>query len=471
MELKRDFSFRPVPNITTPLEFVLPATDSNLGPLRQLPGTWTGNGFNMIWRPNSTPGQDRFLELNLTTETLEFQEISGPIPNRGLLQPDIEMFGVTYLQQIKDTNNNAGLHIEPGIWATVPQTVNPAEVPTVVRMASIPHGTTLLAQGTAISVAGPPIIDPVDITPFVIGNAAKKIPFPESNLATPTQFRSPPADIVNITQAMVDNPNSVLSSAIAGQNITQTIVLLISSDPATPVVGGGLANTAFLQGAPAAGPNAQTALVTAIFWIETVTDPVSGSNILQLQYTQTVLLNFNGLSWPHITVGTLQRARNSAQPTIAEGDSGDAVRRLQRALRRTGDFSIVVDGVFGAQTTAAVKLFQQGSGLTVDGIVGPLTWAALPDGGPMPTLHLGSAGDVVTSLQTVLTNGAPGQWGTAPGAIDGNFGPDTQASVKAFQTWGGVTADGVVGDATWSVSLHAAGATLESQVGLKFVTS
>ena len=471
MELKPDFAFKPVPQITTPLKFALPAFDSNLGPLEQLPGTWTGTGFNMIWRPNSTPGQDRFLELNLTTETLEFQEISGNIPNRGLLQPDISMFGVTYLQQIKDTNNNAGLHIEPGIWATVPQTSNPEEVPTVVRMASIPHGTTILLQGLPLTVPTGPKIDPVDITPFVIGNAANKIAFPESNLSIPTQFRSPEADIAGITQAMVDNPNSVLLDAIKGQNITSTVVLVVSSDPATPVVGGGLANTAFLQGSPSAGPNARSALVTAIFWIETVEDPVTGSNILQLQYTQTVLLNFNGLSWPHITVGTLVRARNPAQPTIGEGANGDAVRRLQRALRRTPNLGIVVDGIFGPALDQAVRQFQATSGLTADGFVGPLTWAALPDGGPMPTLQTGSTGDAVKSLQTVLTNGAPGAWGVAPNAIDGNFAADTVASVEAFQTFGKVTADGVVGDATWSVPLDAANATLETQVGLKFVTS
>ncbi len=471
MELKRDFAFKPLPEINTPLEFVLPAVDSNLGPLQQMPGTWTGSGFNMIWRPNHTPGQDHFLELNLTTETLEIQEIKGNIPNRGLLQDDIFMFGITYLQQIKDSNNGAGLHIEPGIWATVPKTDNPAEVPTVVRMASIPHGTTVLAQGTAISVAGPPIIKPVDITPFVIGNAAKKIKFSESDLATPAVFRSPPADLAGITQAMVDNPNSVLSAVVAGQKITNTTVLLISSDPATPVVGGGLANTAFLQGAPNAGPNALAALVTAIFWIETVEDPATGSDILQLQYTQTVLLNFAGLSWPHVTVATLRRVRNSAQPTTAEGDRGDAVRRLQRALRRTGNLGVIVDGIFGPQLTADTKQFQLASGLTVDGIVGPSTWAALPDGGPMPTLHLGSTGDIVVALQTVLTNGAPGQWGTAPHSIDGVFGLDTQTSIKAFQGWAGVVADGVVGDATWSTQLDAASATLERQVGLKFVSS
>ena len=160
---------------------------------------------------------------------------------------------------------------------------------------------------------------------------------------------------------------------------------------------------------------------------------------------------------------------NPGQPTIAPGATGDAVRRLQRALRRTPDVGLSVDGVFGPKTETAVKGFQQGAGLVVDGIVGPLTWGALPDGGPMPTLQEGSTGEVVRSLQQILTNGAPGQWNTTPGAIDGNFGPNTKASVKAFQVWGGVTSDGVVGDQTWAVSLHAASATLESAVGLQFV--
>jgi hypothetical protein len=72
-------------------------------------------------------------------------------------------------------------------------------------------------------------------------------------------------------------------------------------------------------------------------------------------------------------------------------------------------------------------------------------------------------------LQQVLTNGAPGAWNTGPGPIDGAFGPHTKASVEAFQAWGGVPADGVVGDETWLVSLHTASATLETKVGLQFV--
>ena len=53
--------------------------------------------------------------------------------------------------------------------------------------------------------------------------------------------------------------------------------------------------------------------------------------------------------------------------------------------------------------------------------------------------------------------------------VDGQFGPQTRASVEAFQGWGGVAVDGIVGEQTWDVSLHAASATLETQVGLEFV--
>ena len=159
---------------------------------------------------------------------------------------------------------------------------------------------------------------------------------------------------------------------------------------------------------------------------------------------------------------------NPGQPTIKEGASGEVVRRLQRALRRTPNLGIVIDGKFGPATESAVRSFQAGAGLAVDGVVGPATWQALPNGGPMPVLQEGSTGAVVASLQRVLANGAS-EWGTSPGAADGDFGPKTRAAVQAFQRWGHVPVDGVVGDATWSVSLHAAGATLESTVGLHFV--
>ena len=67
---------------------------------------------------------------------------------------------------------------------------------------------------------------------------------------------------------MVNDPNSILRAAIAGQHITSTTTLHVTSSD-TPVPGGGTANTAFLQGG-ADGPNADAASVNATFWLETV---------------------------------------------------------------------------------------------------------------------------------------------------------------------------------------------------------
>ncbi len=307
MAINTDVVFEPLPALQQPIHFPFSLIQHPLGPLNDLTGTWGGKkqGFNVIWRPSDikvNPGQDHFLELNLTDETIEFTAISGAIPNRGLLQGDMNMFGLTYLQQISDANLNAGLHIEPGIWAVVPKTQDPAEGPTVVRMASIPHGTTILAQGTAATANGAPHIPNIDIVPFVIGQPTNKIPFPEQNLGVPTNFRSPAPQLVGITQTMVDNPNSMLQAAIAGQHILSTTTLHVSTNPTPPITGGGTANTAFLDGAKD-GPNAAAVQVSATFWIETVQ---GHPNFKQLQYSQTVLLNFAGLSWPHVTVGTLK---------------------------------------------------------------------------------------------------------------------------------------------------------------------
>jgi hypothetical protein len=300
------FVFRPLPPLDEQVAIPFGAP-TPLGPLDPLAGTWTGTGFNTIWRPHFPSNQsDRFLELNLTNETLAFTPISGAIPNRGLLQADMSMFGLTYMQQISDASNGAGLHIEPGIWAVVPETTNPQEPPTVVRMASIPHGTVILAQGMAVPVNGGPQISDNNIIPFAFGQppppntdfgtAAQT--FTEMNLQTASAFRTDP--LTGITQNMVTNPNSVLKAAIAGQAITSTAALIVSTTP-TPVPGGGTANTDYLQ----AG-NANATQMSAIFWIETVTNP-PGPDFLQLQYTQTVMLDFNGLHWPHVTVATLRK--------------------------------------------------------------------------------------------------------------------------------------------------------------------
>lgn len=154
-------------------------------------------------------------------------------------------------------------------------------------------------------------------------------------------------------------------------------------------------------------------------------------------------------------------------PTLAVGSTGADARRLQVLLVMMKDLDFTeIDGLFGPLTQAAVKSFQGGNGLTPDGVVGPATWQKLPADPLTGLLARGSTGSAVTALQNALLRyGGPGS-ATDPGGIDGNFGPKTEAAVKAYQAQRGVTADGIVGDRTWWVPAGAAGATLASLAGL-----
>ncbi|HBF83749.1 MAG TPA: N-acetylmuramoyl-L-alanine amidase [Streptomyces sp.] len=67
-------------------------------------------------------------------------------------------------------------------------------------------------------------------------------------------------------------------------------------------------------------------------------------------------------------------------PQLSQGASGDAVRRLQRALTAALGTTLAADGTFGPATDTAVRGYQKARGLTVDGHVGPDTWAALQSG-------------------------------------------------------------------------------------------
>ncbi|MEO7037207.1 MAG: heme-binding protein [Polyangiaceae bacterium] len=369
----------PEERLKTPLDFAPP-----LGLLTQFTGTFAGKGFNLIFRPQSAatptplprPAQgpsDNILELNLTSETLAFSPPLGSVPNRGMVQGDVFLNGVPYVQTVADITNGApvAIHFEPGIWLAVPTTTNPAEPLTFVRMASIPHGTTINLQGTAsATIAGPPNIPSVDPTPFLSGPRTP-IAFPSQTAGNVATFRIPQdlsAQILagTITQAILNDPNTVLRNAIVGQNIVETVVIEVASAPEAPVVlpipaaGGGTANIAFLTGTESANtPNAEVprqqpapggrvfAGVKSTFWIETVEhvitlppfhpgqgpvtlpgDPPSALGVdaprftlhppfpiprptkirvrsTQIQYSQVVLLNFNGLTWPHVSVATL----------------------------------------------------------------------------------------------------------------------------------------------------------------------
>jgi len=391
----------------------------NLGPIAHLAGNWSGTGFNIIWRPDNTgdPGFKvrRFLQLNQTLETLAFDTIASAVPNRGLFkQPDINIYGLNYLQKVKDNDvnlpgfpdfPNAGedLHIEPGLFLNVPASggvenpndltgnvTDPVIPASIVRLATIPHGVSVLLQGPAPSetpVPGPPTIPPV----YPIAQIAKSytdFPGYEPQVGTtfasqygafpttaglgvgiqpanvPTQAAEPtgaaptgpfhkvPENTIsndqpypNAQQAQsngpfppqwqdyLDDPNVLLRRAIANQDILGHITISLAT-PSQHAIGQipflGIADPALEKDSNvatvASRSNAFVHSVTSTFWIEWVKvkrefpfvplelkepklipfNPFPlHPTFLQLQYTQTVILNFNNVLWPHVSVATL----------------------------------------------------------------------------------------------------------------------------------------------------------------------
>ena len=119
---------------------------------------------------------------------------------------------------------------------------------------------------------------------------------------------------------------------------------------------------------------------------------------------------------------------------IRRGSTGEVVKKIQRQLK-----GLAVDGIFGPRTEARVKEFQREMGIGVDGIVGPVTWKFLFPAYPGYLLRRGSRGVWVKRVQ----------WQLGGLAVDGIFGPKTEAAVKAFQKKAGIAIDGIVGPVTW----------------------
>ena len=155
-------------------------------------------------------------------------------------------------------------------------------------------------------------------------------------------------------------------------------------------------------------------------------------------------------------------------PTIGIGATGDDVHRLQVLLveMKLLDFT-GIDSDFGPITQARVEGFQSSNGLVADGIVGPLTWGALPADPNTPQLASGANGSEVVALQQGLTTvrGARSESGTDRRRVRS----DDRRRGARYQGDRGVGVDGIVGDQTWWVPAGGAGATLASLSGLTTV--
>ena len=319
-----------------------------LGPLEQLLGVWIGRGtgWNMIALPfqkaPAPPAGFKFRVLmNQYDEELRFTFVDDDVPNRGLTRPgnpDFDQFVVTldYQQKIaqvvaedrphSDLAGAAGLpiHHEPGLWLyeknrrSTEDQIKGDEVTEVeldvARLASIPHGNSVLALGRSERHYGMPPI------PAVSGLPSGRF----EDVSTPDyDFRSDP--YLEPYKHYIDNPfmgnvmvpgfpgfspadmNQILRFANQGVDIVRTTTLTVDTEQKS----GGITN------APFSVREAEPVSMKSTFWIQELAEKdEAGNPKLRLQYSQVVMLHFfrpredefpGRAVWPHISIATLEK--------------------------------------------------------------------------------------------------------------------------------------------------------------------
>ena len=162
--------------------------------------------------------------------------------------------------------------------------------------------------------------------------------------------------------------------------------------------------------------------------------------------------------------------------SLKEGmkDSSE-VKAMQARLIELGYLTGSADGDFGASTKAALVAFQKNAGLTADGIAGAQTLKALyastaksaivitPTATPKPSftaLRIGDRGSEVRAVQAMLI-----ELDYLTGAADGIYGTKTYLAVRAFQRDNRLSADGVVGTATYTLLVNQSGSADNGSTG------
>ena len=309
------------------------AGDTDLGPFKDLPGTWVnviekegqvineilpGRGWNMIALPFSGGQKNYRLLVNQYNETLKFEVIDKNVANRGIsndksTQTDQFITALEYDQHVvqiasddfppsenKPTNNKP-IHHEPGLFLHIQD--NTTNELNIARSASIPHGDSVMALGRSSKKAGAPVIPDIDGFPVVA--ISKNDPY----LAPYNHYKNKKFTGV-LHEGGFDPtlPNELLKEANFGFDILETTQL----DFDTTLASGSITNIPFIV------QQANATRMQATFWILKVRNQTTGEEKLRLQYSQTVFLDFfersefnpkeTGLiSWPHVSINTLEK--------------------------------------------------------------------------------------------------------------------------------------------------------------------
>lgn len=321
----------------------------DLGPLEKLVGVWTakGTGWNMIALPfqnaPASPAGFKFrLLMNQYDEELRFTFVDDNVPNRGLTRAGavgFDQFVVTldYQQKIaqvaaedRPASGLAGpvglpIHHEPGLWLyeknrrskddhIKEDVVTEVELD-VARLASIPHGNSVLALGRSEVHKGMPEIPPLSGLPSgrfedvkTPGYDFLTDPYLEPYrfyIANP--FKGTAAGVPGFPGFSPADMNEILRFANKGVKVVRTTTLTVDTDR----------KSAGITNVPFSVREAEPVSMRSTFWIQELAEKdAAGKPKLRLQYSQVVMLHFfspredvhpGRAVWPHISIATLEK--------------------------------------------------------------------------------------------------------------------------------------------------------------------
>ncbi len=316
--------------------------EPDLGPLAKLPGTWKakGTGWNMIAlpfkdRPPRTPPY-RVL-MNQYDEVLTFSFVDDNVPNRGVAV-DQRVAALDYQQKINQIavedcpaskekgGEGAPIHHEPGLFIRVKD--HPTNKLNIARLASIPHGNSVLALGESKPLGDMPPIPPLNALPL---GRFEDHSTPDYDVHTDRYLAPYKHFIDKPFMGKVKFPGfpgfepldmtSILNFANQGLDFRNVIELPLD----TMVEDAGVHNMPFTV------REAEPVSMRSTFWIQEVrpkNDPTADWQ-LRMQYVQVVMLDFfapredgmpGRIQWPHVSIATLVK-----EPDAAGGYSAGAV--------------------------------------------------------------------------------------------------------------------------------------------------
>lgn len=317
------------------------SVDLHLGPLEPLLGVWTavGTGWNMIALPfaDAPPSPHGFnfrVLMNQYDEELTFTFVDSGVPNRGLLRapnPTSDQLVVTvdYQQKIsqvaaedRPASKVAGgpglaIHHEPGLWLHMRNLRSDDVEGTidVARLASIPHGNSVLAIGHSAEHEGMPKIPPLSGLPT---GQFENVVSPGYDFRGDDPYlepydhyvQKPYMGNVNLFGFPGFSPadmNEILRFANEGVDIKRTTTLTVDTTR----------RDASIVSAPFTTREAEPVSMKSTFWIQELSGAdIFGRPRFRLQYSQVVMLEFfrpredehpGRMVWPHISIATLEK--------------------------------------------------------------------------------------------------------------------------------------------------------------------